>query len=363
MTMSRSPRNTVSCLLTMGVFLAAALRAQTIIEGSGPGGLVRIFNTKSAILEAKEPRKDLPCTVSQVKPQLGFDMKFHAGYEVSIPLKDLAGSDDLLTTIFRVTPETKTDDPVYFSQRISVPSIEPDAHGNAYLQGYFDVGEGKYHVDFLIRDRSERVCSSYWDTDASLPGKEKQLSLVIPPSTIAAAEREQFKEEPPVDRAADAQHGDGPLNVKVLVNFAPQNSRAATLQPLDMNALVAILRSIAREPRIGRFSIVAFNMQEQKVLYRQEASEQIDFPSLGDALSSLKLGTVDLKRLSQKHGDTEFLSDLISQEMKGSKAKDRPDALIFAGPKVMLEENVAQDTLKEIGQVEFPVFYMNYTFN
>ena len=220
---------------------------------------------------------------------------------------------------------------------------------------------GKYHVDFLIRDRSERVCSSYWDTDASLPGKEKQLSLVIPPSTIAASEREPFKEEPPVDRAADASQGEGPLNVKVLVNFAPQNSRAATLQPLDINALVAILRSIAREPRIGRFSIVAFNMQEQRVLYRQEASEQIDFPSLGDALSSLKLGTVDLKRLSQKHGDTEFLTDLINKEMKD--AKERPDALIFAGPKVMLDANVPQDSLKEIGQVEYPVFYMNYNFN
>src|SRR5205814_1909636 len=159
--------------------------------------------------------------------------------------------------------------------------------------------------------------------------------------------REQFKEEPPVDRASDTPRGEGPLNVKVLVNFAPQNSRSATLQPLDMNALVAILRSIAREPRIGRFSIVAFNMQEQRVLYRQEASEQIDFPALGDALNSRKLGTVDLKRLRQKHGDTEFLTDLITQEMKNGKdPKDRPDALIFAGPKVMLDGNVPQDTLK-----------------
>src|SRR5260370_12564509 len=114
--------------------------------------------------------------------------------------------------------------------------------------------------------------------------KEKQLSLVIPPNTIAPAEREPFKEEPPVDRAVDTQHGDGPLNVKVLVNFAPQNSHSATLQPLDMNALVAILRSIAREPRIGRVSIVAFNMQEQKVLYRQEAFAQILFSTSGHAL-------------------------------------------------------------------------------
>ena len=361
LTIPRKPFSIFCWVPAVSLALCPPLPAQTIMTGSGPGGLVRIFNTDNAILEAQDPRKDLPCTINPIKPLLGFDMKFHAGYEISIPLRELSGSEDLLTIIFRVTPENKKDDPTHFSQRISVPSIEPDAHGNAYLQGYYDIGEGKYHVDFLIRDRSERVCSFYWDTDASLPGKEKQLSLVIPPSTIAASEREPFKEEPPVDRAVDVTRGDGPLNVKVLVNFAPQNSRAATLQPLDMNALVAILRSIAREPRIGRFSIVAFNMQEQRVLYRQEASEQIDFPALGDALNSLKLGTIDLKRLSQKHGDTEFLTDLINKEMKD--VKERPDALIFAGPKVMLDANVPQDTLKEIGQVEYPVFYMNYNFN
>src|SRR5260370_1340784 len=115
---------------------------------------------------------------------------------------------------------------------------------------------------------------------------------------------------PPV---SGVRRGDGALNVRVLVNLALESSSGACLQQFDMSALVAIVCRIARGPRIGRFSIVAFNTQEQKVLYRQEASEQIDFPALGDALNSLKLGTVDLKRLSQKHGDTEFLTDLITQ--------------------------------------------------
>ncbi len=179
------------------------LRAQTLMAGSGPGSLVRIFNEDSAVLESQESRKDLPCGVNPIKPQLGFDMKFHAGYEISIPLRELSGSEDLLTTVFRVTPDSNKDEPVYFSHRINVPAIEADAHGDAYLQGFFDIGEGKYHIDFLIRDRSERVCSFFWDTDASLPGKEKQLALVIPPNTIAASELEPFKEEPPVERAVD----------------------------------------------------------------------------------------------------------------------------------------------------------------
>lgn len=329
------------------------MSAQSPLVGSGPGGAVRMIPTDRAILETQEPRKDLPCTVSPVKPTLGFDLRFHAGYEVSVPLKDLAGTENLLTMIFRVTPENHKDDPSLFVQHVRVPRIQEDAPGNAYLQGAFDLGEGKYHVDWLMRDRSERVCSSYWDTEAGLPPKDKQLSLTLNPEVVQAAEQEAFKEEPPVERV----QGEPQLNVKVLVNFAPQNATSATLQPLDTAALVSILRTIAREPRFGKFSLIAFNLQEQRILYRQENTNSIDFPALGDALRSLNLGTVDLKRLSQKNGETDFLSNLIQREVGG---EDRPDALIFASPKALVEESVPTESLKEVGEVEYPVFYMNY---
>ena len=95
-------------------------------------------------------------------------------------------------------------------------------------------------------------------------------------------------------------------------------------------------------------------------MYRQENATRIDFPALGEALNSLNLGTVDLQRLSQKHGDTEFLADLIKTEVG---TVDHPDALIFAGPKVMLDENVPQDSLRAVGDIEYPMFYMNYALN
>jgi hypothetical protein len=342
-------------LATAGLF-CAPLFAQVQMLGSGPAGAVRIFNTDAAVLESQEARQDLPCTVVPIKPVLGFDMRFHAGYDVVVPLRELAGNEDMLTMVFRVIPDNRKEEPVYFIQRIRVPSIEEDAKGDAYLQGTFDVGEGKYHVDWLMRDRAERVCSSYWDVDASLPARDKQLDLTIPPATIEASEKEPFRDEPPVERE---QKGEA-LNVKVLINFAPQNSRAATLQPLDTNALVSILRSIAREPRIRRFSIVAFNLQEQRVIYRQDNADQVDFPSLGDALQTLNLGTVDLQRLGQKRGDTEFLTKLITDEMS---VTEKPDAIIFAGPKAMVAEGISRETLKEVGDLEYPVFYMNYNFN
>lgn len=326
-------------------------------QGLVSGGISRLFTSDAAILEAQETRKDLPCSVNPVKPTLGFDLKFHSGYEVSIPLRELAGDSNQLTMVFRVIPQDHPEDAIYLSQRMSVPSIEDDSKGDAYLRGNFDVGEGKYHVDWLMRDRSERFCSSGWDIEAALPAKDKDMTLDIAGGQIEPVDTEPFKQEPPVERD---QH-DPPLNVKVMVNFAPQNSLSATLQPLDTNALVSILRNIARDPRIGKFSIVAFNMQEQRIVYRQDSASQIDFPALGDALRSLNLGTVDLKKLEQKHGDTEFLADLMKREIKTDS--DQPDAVIIAGPKVMLDDSVPPERLKDIGEPRFPVFYMNYNLN
>jgi hypothetical protein len=251
-----------------------------------------------------------------------------------------------------VTYAKDKEHPVYFSQHFNVPKIEDDAKGEAYLEGSFDVGEGDYHVDWLMRDRSERVCTFFWDSTASLPQKDREVVLHILPGSIEGADREPFREEPPISRNSK----NNPLTVKVMVNFAPQRARSATLQPLDTHALISILRNISREPRIVRFSVVAFNMQEQRILYRQEDTEQINFPALGDSLSSLNLGTVDLKRLEDKHGDTGFLSKLITEELTNSKA----DAVIFASPKVMLDESVSQDSLRQVENFTAPVFYMNY---
>jgi hypothetical protein len=352
---------TFALLLCFAMWAASLLSAQDLMQPSEPGGQVRLFGSDTAILEAQDTRKDLPCTVTPVtKPFLGFDMKFHAGYDVQVPLKELAGQENQLTMVFRVTPDGHADSPVFFKQHYSVPAIDENAGGPAYLQGFFIVGEGKYHVDWLMRDRSERVCSAHWDAEASLSPKDKPMVLDIPAGSVQPVDAEPFKEEAPVEREKTA----APLNVKVMMNFAPQADGASTLQPVDTSALLSILRNIARDPRIGTFSIVAYNMQEQKVFYRQEGAGHIDFPALGQAVTSLNLGTVDLKRLSQKHGDTEFLSKLISSEVKETKdEKKQPDAVIFAGPKIMLDDGLPPETIKQLADVKFPVFYMNYNLN
>jgi hypothetical protein len=340
--------------------------AQSLMkEAAAPDAPVNLIGNDAAILDSDEAKKDLPCTVTSVKPILGFDLRFHSGYDITIPLKELSGNGDTLTIVFRVAPAAARDgagsaSPVYFSQKYNVPEIDADAGGNAYLGGSFDIGEGDYHVDWLMRDRIERVCSSSWDITAALTGRDQTVKLPIERDRIQASDLEFFKDEPPVtridpDKGPDASHK-SPIKVKVLINFAPQQGNASSMQPIDTSALVSILRNIAREPRIRKFSLVAFNMNEQRVVYRDENAEQIDFPKLGKALSTLKFGMIDYKKLADPHSGSDFLSKLVMDELPNSSA----DAVIFVGPKVMLTDNVPPDNLKDLANISIPVYYMNY---
>ena len=342
------------CALAMPFIVLAVPAAAQALLGTA-GGRVHLVGTDQAVLESQEVRKELSCTVTPVKPVLGFDLRYHAGYTVTIPLKELAGSENVLNILFRITSLDRGAEPSYFIQHFKVPMIEEDAAGDAQLEGSVDLGEGKYHVDWMMRDRTESVCSFYWDMEAALAAKDRDIHLETAAGNVEAAHEEQFTEEPPASRLAPS-----PLKIKILVNFAPQNYNASTLRPQDTMALVSILRRIARQPEFGRFSVVAFNIQEQRVLYRQDSEDSIDFPALGEALRSIKLGIVDTRRLQQKHGDTDFLAELIQNEMKD---QDHPDALVFAGPKVMLDASVPEESLKPLTGIDYPVFYVNYALN
>ena len=84
-----------------------------------------------------------------------------------------------------------------------------------------------------MRDRAERVCSFYWDMEASLPPKDKQIELAIGGQAVERRSPSSSTRAAGGARAGRAQ----PLNIKVLVNFAPQNYDAAALRPLDTLAL------------------------------------------------------------------------------------------------------------------------------
>jgi hypothetical protein len=342
-------------ILLIAVLTGDAARAQSLVVSTEPGAPARPLSSDAAVFELQEPRTDLACSVSSFKPELGFDFLFHGGYRVNIPMKELVAAGDMLTIVLRVRSERRQEAPVYLSQRFRVPAIGEDTGGSAVLDGFFELGEGRYHVDWLMRDRNDRVCARFWNVEARATGRDASMDPELARDLIQPAESTPFHEDPTMER----QQFGSPLSVKIIINFGSWKDGVAALKSGDLERLASILRKMGREPRIGDFSVVACSVQAQQVLYRQHKEPRIDLPALGRALESLNLASVDAKVLAVKNGETEFLGRLIAKEAMD----DQMDALIFVSPKYPVDANVSREIVEHLRDLDRPVFYLNYNLS
>lgn len=333
-------RKPIALLPFLALFPVAI--AQELLRDEN-GRPLRLLSFDESILETKEARRDLACTVKPEKPALGFDMKFHSAYTVTVPFSDLK-SESRLTVIFRVTPES--GEPEYFRQRMSTGPIAPEAKGEGGFKGVFLLGEGTYQVDWLMRDIAGRVCTQFWTVKAALPAKESNTALTLAAGKVAAINEDPFFAEPPVQKA-----GGSTLPVNVLLNFAPTERGAAMFSDQDKDALLSIVRNISRDPNIGKMSLTVFNFENRKVLYHQADADRVDFPALGRAVQSFNSAQIDMKALGAP--GPEFLKSLI-EENGGSTAT------IFVGPQGSGGERPGGELAMALKEINSPMFYMNY---
>jgi hypothetical protein len=308
--------------------------------------------TDMSVLASRERRADFSCHVTTDRPALGFDLRFHSDYRVTVPIKVLADVGGRLQTVIRVTPSANSEEPVYLVHQYSVPALQSGEKWEGALAGGFDLGPGRYQVDWMMRDGRGRVCSLHWELDAKLSGSEQRLPLTIDPNKVAERLKGAFDEEPPTERSATR-----PLQVKFLLNLSPGQPDESILSSEDAAALLSILRSITRVPGIRCFALVAFNLREQKILNRQ-SNRDIDFVQLRQAVQSRTAGTINYHLLQDRQSETHFVTKLLTDQLGAAAAS--PDAIIIIGRKVTLDKKVPLERLKEGGAISCPIFYLNY---
>jgi hypothetical protein len=343
----------IAALGSLAALLTLATYSQSVVEGTSPGSAPILTQSTLAAFESIESGTDSSCTVAAQKPVLGLDLKFHSGYQLSVPVQELDALGDTLTVLFRITSSNHPNQPVYFQEHFLVPALDEHARGDAGVPGRFDLGAGSYRVELLIHDRIRRLCAVSWELTATPSAKDRNLPLALGSGEIRPVQQDVFLME-----TAPHEAKQGAVKIKLLVNFVPPSPSSAALDHTDIEALVSILRNIARDPRVGTISLVAFNLYEERVIFRQEYGEGIDFPALGKSLNKLNPGTVGVDQLLRKHGSTEFLAELVKGETGGGS-----DALIFVGPKAFVEGNVPPEEMKQIRELGCPVFYLNYVNN
>ena len=328
--------------------------AQTLVRSTIVGEPLHLFNTDKAVLSSAQRRTDFPCSVTPLPPQLEFDLEFLAGYRFGIPLSSLAGEGTTIRILFRVQPLDGKQRDYYFADRYSVPPIEEGKSGDVTLVGRYRIGPGHYQLDWLMRDGGERVCSTRWRVKTPSLEDLDGLAATGAPYSVAAHQEDLFAEDPPIQRSRPRNL----LHLKLLVNFTPTDFGQFQLRKYDLRNLVSILRAITHEPRFGTFSLVAFNMQEERVFFEEEDVARVDFPSLGDAVASVRGDTVDVTQLQDQESGSRFLTELLQNHLGSQEAE--PDAVIIVGPKVLLGTRVPRKALREAGRVSCPVFYLIY---
>jgi len=213
--------------------------------------------------------------------------------------------DDLLTIVFRVAADNQKDQLYYFSQRFTFPPLKAMPR-RRLPPGRFRSGEGSI-TDWLMRDRSERVVRPLgFRSRAHSEGSADELSMApgVSSAPISSSSRKNRRSNGP---------GELPLNVKVLVNL-PRRIRFRRLCSRSIPVRWSRFCGRSRANRgIGKFSIIAFNMQEQRVIYRQREPIGSIFP-LSARRSLNSVWNRRFQALGQKHGDTEFLTHLIQKE-------------------------------------------------
>ena len=310
-------------------------------------------STDLAVFESGVNRNDLDCHVKEVKPDLDFEFRYQTGYRVQFPVQQLAGKGDRLHIIMRVTPSDRPEDSQYLEDFITVPPIGADVKGEGQVQGRFDVGPGRYKVDWLVRNIAEHVCAAHWEIEAKPEGDLDGLRMALAADQVAAHHQDPFVDQAPLP--SDRPRG---LHIALLANFSPGERGASAMHPDALRAVVSILRSIVRQPGIGRVDLVAFSAQQAAVVYTAENPTGINFRALGNAVMQVPMGTVDYQQLDDPDHEMKFIAKLISEQLKPGPSQ--PDAVIVVGPKLDFEERIAGELAPVPGSERRPVYYLNY---
>jgi hypothetical protein len=235
----------------------------------------RLQYDELAVLKSHKPRAELVCQVTSDRPILGFDLRYHSDYHAAVPVSVVADAGGWFQVAMRVVPTPETEHSTYAAHRFATPVVPLGSKGEVLVSGGFELGPGRYRVDWIMRDARERVCSSHWDLDARPGGGKQDLPLTLGPNQIFDLERHVSADDRLIKREVTQ-----PLQVKILLNLSPAKPEESIVRPDDAAVLFSILRSITGQPRIVLSTVVAFNLRAQKIVYRQEHADQIDFAAL-----------------------------------------------------------------------------------
>ena len=321
-------------LLSLGI----PSRAQDVLSPSE----VPIVNQ---IIDSRAKENSLKCDVRTWPPFLDFNFRLQAGMALSVSLGEFALGEQPITYV-RVIP--RGGSPVIFRAALELPSVPPNMRGAVEpkdlrkiqftTSGALNIGEGRYSVEFLLLNQDGRSCYKRWNLKTGTYG-DKAVPLALSPGSV----------EPLVPDSWDGKLDANGVRLSVFLYAAPIHQYATQLYAWDRALLLQALASLLKQLPCQSVQLVAFNLEEQREVFRQEKFDAEGFARLATALKQLELATVPYQTLL-RGSESKFLLRLAEEQ---TSAKDPSDAVVFLGPLM----SVDQEPLMQLRQPESPRFF------
>jgi hypothetical protein len=300
--------------------------------------------------EHAPPGGRLACTIYRRLPTMDFAFRFDAGFIVRYPLREFRGRKSVVDIITRVTPEGGA--PVFFGEVIKLPAFPPKGNlgGNQIeCSGEFSVGEGTYQVAVLTVDDLGRSYQKRWSISAVRARAQPEVPEAIPAHTVRPIQLR------PWDGKLQPE-GTG-IRLTVLLDVAPLNPYVFKMRAWDRSFLMTSLAGLLQQTPCAAVRLIAFSLQQQREIFRQDHFDASGFLKLSQAIGELELGTISARTLQNRLGWLDLLARLSNQEVI---APDPSDVVIFLGPATTLDRKVPQEMLKPRETANPQFFYFEY---
>lgn len=331
---------TLTMLLVLGVAISS--EAQVAL----PSSQVAVVNK---IFDSRPKQNSLRCDVRQWSPSLDFDFRYQTGFVISSSLGQFTPGEEL-TTYLRVSPQARPA--VLLQKTYGVPQVQSDmAKGvdsktvgklDLTMSGAWNIGEGRYEVELLLLDTRGRTCYQRWSLQAAKPKKEV-VPIAQQPQTVA----------PLIPESWDGTLDPNGIRLTVLLDAAPMNPYAVKLYAWDRILLLQGLTSLLKHLPCRSVRVVAFNLDQQQEVFRQDRFDSEGFRKLATTLETFKPATIPYQAL-QRGRWLKFLGRLAQEQ---ASASDPSDAVVFLGPTTHFDKEVPMEPLERTSS---PFFYFEF---
>ena len=298
----------------------------------------------------------LACRIEPKGPFLDFGFRFESGYLVHCPVKIFGGEASEIYDLIRVTPDG--GQPVILGQRSAIPAIPPEIKARVDIgkvkseieySGVFAAGEGRYSVEVVVGDSKDRFIEKRWHIDVQRHHEERSAEVALPPDTVAPMSPH------PWDGTFSPSRTN--LRVTILLDAAPINPYALKLRAWDRAFLLDSLSSVLTKIHCNSVRLVAFNLDQQRELFRDDRFDKQGWMKLARDLRDLELGTVSFNILQNRQGWSDLLLQILNAEMTSPEPSD---AVILLGPATRVSARIPSNMLpvRKASKPEF--FYVDY---